>query len=434
MLGMRTSTDRWHTPVESILIARLPLRILVLTHYFPPESGAPQTRLGETAQLLCVLGHQVRILTGPPHYPDGVVRPGYRALAVRRESINGIPVLRLPMIPRPNGGFADRVIDQASFAGSALAAIPVVRWADVLLVESPPLFLGLTAAFHQLISRRPYLFHVADPWPDFPIAMGALRNPIGRRAAFAIEQLAYRHAGLITTVTPGLVALLDQKPSARGRVRLLPNSADLSRFDPSADPVVARRRLGWPESRLTLAYVGSVGLAQGVWTLIDAVAPLDAEGVSLRVVGEGFERDRLAAQVQSRGLDHVHFDRPVGIDAVPSVLAAADALVVMLRSGPLYEDSLPTKLVEGMAAGRPLIVSAGGEAARLVERAGAGYIAAPEDAEALRQAIRACLTDSNRRSRGLSGRRLAEAEFDRPAIVARLAGYLEEVAQGGPAS
>jgi colanic acid biosynthesis glycosyl transferase WcaI len=415
-----------HTPHVGRRAEIVSLRILVLTHYFPPELGAPQTRLRETAVGLVGLGHQVRVLTGPPHYPDGRVRPGYATFRVRHETIDEIGVTRLPMLPRPNGGFVDRMLDQGSFALSAGAAISAVRWADILLVESPPLFLGVTAAFHDVVTRRPYLFHVADPWPDFPIAMGALQNPVARRAAYGIERLAYRRARLITTVTSGLVEFLDRKPTARGRVRLLPNGVDVSRFAPSEEPAAVRQRLGWPEARLTLVYVGSVGLAQGLTTLLDAVEPLGAEGIAVRVIGEGYERERLVGDARARRMDHVTFDSPVAASQVPDVLAAADAALIMLRRGPFYDHSLPTKLVEALAAGRPLIVSAGGEAARLVEESGSGYTARPEDAASLRSAILVCLADHTRASRGIAARRLAETAFDRPAIVARLSGYLEE--------
>jgi glycosyltransferase involved in cell wall biosynthesis len=404
------------------------VRVLFVTHYYPPELGAPQTRLRETAMGLRELGHEVRVMTGPPHYPNGHVRPGYSALHLRREAIDGIDVLRLPMVPRPNRGFVDRVIDQGSLALVASAAVPVVRWADVLLVESPPLFLGLTAAFHRLVSRRPYLFHVADPWPDFPIAMGALNHPLGRKTAYAIEELAYRRAGLITTVTSGLVRFLDRKPGATGRVRLLPNGVAVDRFDPTADAAVARRRLGWPNVKLTLVYVGSVGLAQGLGTLIDAVAPLRDEGVALRIVGEGYEREGLAARVRAERLDHVHFDDPVPVARVPQILAAADAVLVLLKRGPLYEDSLPTKLVEGLAAGRPIVVSAAGESARIVADAGAGYVSGPEDPDALRDVIRAAAIDPARSLKGHAARTLAANVFDRSMVVRTLAGYLEEVA------
>src|SRR5258705_8815482 len=116
------------------------------------------------------------------------------------------------MIARPNGGLLDGVIENGSFALAATAAFPIVRWAEVLLIESPPLFLGFTAAFHRIVTRRPYVFHVADPWPDFPIALGALRSPVAQRLAYVNESLAYRAASRITTVTPSLVERLEQKP------------------------------------------------------------------------------------------------------------------------------------------------------------------------------------------------------------------------------
>jgi glycosyltransferase involved in cell wall biosynthesis len=406
------------------------MRILLVTHYFPPEVGAPQTRLRETVVLLQALGHEVRVMTGPPHYPDGRVRPGYRADRVRRERLGDTRVLRLPMVPRPNRTFMDRAIDHGSFAAATLAAVADVRWSDVVIDESPPLFLGLSAAFHRAVSRRPYLFHVADPWPDFPIAMGALENRLAQRVAYAMESVSYRWASLITTVTPGLVARLERKPAAAGRVRLLPNGVDVERFRPDVRPDVARRRLGWPEARLTIAYVGSVGMAQGVQTLVDAVAPLGDEGVELRIVGDGFERDRLAAAAAAAGLTHVRFDPAVPASSVPDVLAAADATVVMLRRGPLYEDSLPTKLVEGLAAGRPVLVNAEGEAARIVADAEAGYVSTPEDPASLRASIVACALDPERAAKAVAGRRYAERMFDRPAIVRILAGYLAEIVEG----
>ena len=152
------------------------------------------------------------------------------------------------------------------------------------------------------------------------------------------------------------------------------------------------------------------------------------EGVSLRIVGEGYERQQLAARVRGEHLDHIHFDDPVATSDAPSILAAADAVLVLLRRGPLYEESLPTKLVEGLASGRPVIVSAAGESARIVAGAGAGYVADPEDPAALRDVIRQAAIDPERSQKGQAGRSLAADLFDRRKIVRTLAGYLEEVA------
>lgn len=403
-------------------------RVLIVSHYFPPEVGAPQTRLRETAIGLRDAGLAVRILTGPPHYPDGAVRPGYRMWQVRRERLDGIDVVRLPMIARPNRGFIDRMIDQGSFATAAAAAIPDVRWADVLLVESPPLFLGLTAAAHRVLWARPYIFHVADPWPDFPIAMGALRSPVARRLAFANERVAYRFASAITTVTPGLVARLEAKPGAQGKVHLLPNGVDLDRFTPDISPAEARRSLGWPEAPLTLVYAGTIGLAQGVGTLLDAMVRLRDGGVILHLVGDGVERSVISARIRDEGLDHVHLHDPVVAATVPRMLAAADAALVLLRRGPLYEDALPTKLVEALAAGRPVVVSADGEAARIIEDARAGAVAPAEDAVGLTAAIKSILDAPDRTDLGARGLAVARSGYDRQQIVARLAELISATA------
>src|SRR5258706_15140993 len=122
------------------------LRVLLLTHYSAPELGAPQTRLRETAAALVRLGHGVRVLTGPPHYPDGVVRPGYRAWRPSLETLDGIRVRRLPMWPRRNGGFVDRTIDPGSFAAVAMTAVGALGRAGGALARMPPLFLRGTPA------------------------------------------------------------------------------------------------------------------------------------------------------------------------------------------------------------------------------------------------------------------------------------------------
>lgn len=405
--------------------------MLVVSHYYAPEIGAPQTRLRETAAGLQEIGFAVRVLTGPPHYPDGAVRAGYHMLQTRREWIDDVRVTRLPMIARPNRGFRDRTIDQASFAAAAAAAISDVRWADVLLIESPPLFLGLTAAFHRVVTGRPYIFHVADPWPDFPIALGALRSPLARRLAYINEDLAYRFAASVTTVTSSLVARLEAKPGAHGKVHLLPNGVDLNRFEPEVSPSDARRALGWPDARLTLVYAGTVGLAQGLGTLIDAMALLRDDGVMLHIVGDGAERAEISARVRREGLDHVLIHQPVPAPQVPRLLAAADAGLVLLRRGPLYEEALPTKLVEGLAAGRPVIVSADGEAARIIQEADAGVAAPAEDAAALADAVRAVRDDPDRTGRGRRALAVAKASYDRRKVVGRLGELLLAAALAG---
>jgi colanic acid biosynthesis glycosyl transferase WcaI len=272
---------------------------------------------------------------------------------------------------------------------------------------------------------------VADPWPDFPIAMGALSQPLLQVLARGVESAAYRGASLITTVTPGLVELLEKNPSAAGKVRLLPNGVDVSRFNWPVDVAKVRTSLGWSEDRFVVVYLGSVGRAQGVGTLLDALELLPDLNVEVHVIGEGFERDELEQSARQRGISRVIFHVGVPARDVPQTLAAADAALVMLRRGAMYDHSLPTKLVEGLAAGKPLIVSAGGDAARIVADAGAGFTAEPEDPVALRDAFAACIAAPDLSVRGAAGRQLAEASFDRRTIIGELARFLDEAASDG---
>jgi colanic acid biosynthesis glycosyl transferase WcaI len=404
------------------------LRLLLVSHYYHPEIGAPQTRLRETVAGLQERGFRVTVVTPVPSYPLGLVPEGYAWWRPLREHIDGTRVARLPTIVVPGAGMSRRLIGHASFAMTSLASLAIAGAVDVALIESPPLLLAFAA--RALRARGvPYVFHVADPWPDFPIAMGYLRSPIERRIAFGIEDLAYDGAAAITTVSPGLVELLSRKPSATGRVELIPNGVDVDRFLPDALPSAARAELGWAE-RFTVVYLGTVGLAQGIGTLLEA-ARLLGDGVSIRVVGEGVERSDLEARARAVDLTNIAFHPSVPRDRVPLTLAAADAGLVLLRKGALYEQSLPTKLLETMAGARPVIVGADGLTARIVRESGGGYVARAEDPADLARAIDECRHDAGRAARGAAGRAYVARHYERGAILDRLADVIAAAAQTG---
>jgi glycosyltransferase involved in cell wall biosynthesis len=401
-------------------------RLLLITRYYYPEIGAAQTRLRETVGGLQDRGFNLTVVAPVPSYPLGLVPAGYDWWRPLRERIDGARVARLPTIAIHGAGIFRRMIDHATFAMTSLATLAIAGDFDAALVESPPLFLAFAARALQA-RGVPYVFHVADPWPDFPIAMGYLRSPIERRIAFALEDLAYRGAAAITTVSPGLVELLSRKASAAGRVELLPNGVEVRRFRPERNPAAARERLGWREA-FTVVYAGTIGLAQGIGTLLEA-ARLLGNDVSIRVVGDGVERPALEARARAMDLPNLAFHPSVPRVDMPSILSAADAGLVILRKGALYEESLPTKLLETMAAARPVIISADGLPARIIRDAGAGYIARAEDPVELARAIDECRRDSGRGQRGAAGRAYVAQHYERGAILDRLAEILAEAAR-----
>ena len=290
------------------LTRRHGLRLLLVTQYYHPEVGAAQTRLRETVIGLRRRGFRVTIVTPIPSYPLGIVPDAYSRWRPIWERVDGASVARLPAVVLPGAGMSRRMVGHGTFAVASIASLALAGRHDVALVESPPLLLGLTArALHA--AGLPYVFHVADPWPDFPIAMGYLRSGVERRLAFGLEDFAYRGAAAITTVSQGLVELLAAKASAAGKVDLVPNGVDLRRFEPNLAPAAARRQLGWDEA-FTVVYAGTVGLAQGVGSLLEAARLVD-RSVRIRIVGEGVEKPALELRASELGLANVVFQGSV---------------------------------------------------------------------------------------------------------------------------
>jgi colanic acid biosynthesis glycosyl transferase WcaI len=275
-------------------------RVLFLTHYFHPEVGASQTRILECARLLHRRGFEVTVLTGFPNYPDGVIPEPYRGQWLATETMDGIRVLRSAVYPAANRGFGRRLVNHASFALSSMLTSWRAGHADVVIAETPPLFTAAAAVVVARMRHARLLLNVADLWPESAVQLGALKNRFAIRGAEAIERFAYRHANLITVPTPGIRTSIAQRAEFEGRVRLLPNAVDVDRFEPAAEPRGDRKRV---------VYCGTVGLAQGVRTLLEAARELERDRSDLEflIVGDGAERAELEALARHWRLRSVTF-------------------------------------------------------------------------------------------------------------------------------
>jgi glycosyltransferase involved in cell wall biosynthesis len=398
------------------------VRVVLLTHYYPPEVGAPQTRLAELAAGLASRGVEVTVHTGFPHYPAGGVRAPYRNRPlVRERGAGGERVVRSAVYPAANRGFARRLLDHLAFGASALATARATGPADVVVVESPPLFLAGAGALYAAAKRAPLVLNVADLWPESAVALGMLRDRRAIALARALERGAYRRAAAIAAPTAGIAAALEREPAAAGRVERLGPAVDAARFAGVPAPPAAG-------GRLEVLYAGTVGLAQGIGTLVEAARLAGPGAVGVTIAGDGAEAEAIARAAPG----NVRLLGTVPAAAVPALYAAADAGAALLRAGPLFEGALPTKLFECMAAGRPVVVAARGEAAALVERTGAGIAVAPERPDLLAAAFRRLAADRGAAAAmGERGRAAVAAEFGRAAWVERWLELLERVAAQG---
>jgi glycosyltransferase involved in cell wall biosynthesis len=391
------------------------VRITFLTHYFPPEVGAAPLRIAALARGLAATGMEVTVHTGFPHYPAGRIQPPYRNRPWLVEHDEGVRIVRSAVYATPNRGTVRRLLNHAALAGSALATAKASGPADVVIAESPPLFTAAAGVAYARAKRAALALNVSDLWPQSAVELGALSGPRSIRAAEALEGFCYRHSQAITAPTATMVATLDAHPAARGRAHHVPPAVDVARFAPAASQP-PERRSGDP---LRVLYAGTLGLAQGLDGVLDAAALAGPDVVRLQLAGDGPDRAALAARVARDGLRHVELLGPVPSTAVPGLYAAAHAGLVPLRDLPLFRGALPTKLYEVMAAGRPVIVAARGEAAELVVRTGSGVAVPPEDPVALAAAWRGLRDDVDGGLRmGAAGRQTA-ADHSRAAAISR---------------
>jgi glycosyltransferase involved in cell wall biosynthesis len=395
------------------------MRIIIVTHYFPPETGAPQARLSGLAAAWAAGGDQVTVLTGMPNHPTGVKPPEYRGAVRRRERRAGYQVVRTWLYATPNEGVAKKTIGHLSFMASAvLAGWRASGPADVVVVSSPTFFSIAAAWVLARLKRARLVVEVRDLWPAIFTELGVLTN---RRIIGLLERLelaAYAAADTVIVVSDGFRANLISRGVPASKVHTIRNGVCPREFDPEARPDPAlRARLGAGDGDCLVLYAGTHGISQGLASIADAAAELAGEPVRFAFVGEGADKQKLRDRVTELSLGNVTMLPGVPHEQVPGLLAAADICLVPLRDVPLFAAFIPSKMFEYLAAGKAVVGAVSGEAAQILREAGA-CVVPPADSGALANAIRTLAPDPpRRRAMGLQGRWYVEKYFDRETLA-----------------
>jgi len=401
-----------------------PLNIAILTQYYAPEVGAAPIRLTALAEAFRARGHQVTVLTAIPNYPMGRVFAGYPRFLLRQQ-ITGVRVIRSFIYPTQRVNIFHRVASYISFAASsALVGTFLLPRPDYLIVQSPPLVLGLTGVYLSWVKRTRLVFNVSDLFPETAVRVGVLRSgSLPHRLSLWLEGLCYRVAWLVTGQSVEIVRDIEAR-FPRRRTRLLSNGVDPSQFrPPSASPGPAGPT--HKNGRCIAMYAGLHGLLQGLRQVLDAAERLQGDPCcELVLVGDGTEKNALVADANRRGLTNVRFLDPRPHDEMRRTLLDADILIIPLVR--YLPGAVPSKLYEAMATGRPVVVVAEGEAAGIIQQHQAGLAVTPWDADGLADALRRLAADPALRERlGRNGRAAVERHFDRRRIAEEFVRFLE---------
>ncbi len=402
------------------------MKILVLTHYYPPEVNAPASRLSEHARVWAQAGHDVTVVTCVPNHPTGRAYPGYRNRLWQEEERDGVRVIRLWTWLAANEGFLPRISNYVSYLLSVLLWMWRLPKADVVLSTSPQFFCGL-AGWLLKRRRRPWVLEIRDLWPESIVTVGAMKRGAAIKLLEAIERFAYRKADLVVSVTDGFVPHIRER-RGDGPIAVVKNGVDLTTFTmPDAAAETAFRAAHGLTGKFVAAYVGTHGMAHKLDTVLEAAELLrDRSDIAFLLVGDGAERERLVAEVAARGLSNVVMLGQQPKSAMPGIWAASDAALVLLRRVDTFKTVIPSKMFEAMAMACPMIMGVEGEAKALMEAGGAGIAITPESAAELAAAVTRLADDPAFAAQlGDSGRSFVAREFDRRVLAERLLGEMQ---------
>ena len=402
------------------------MRILFLSHYFPPEVNAPASRTFEHCRAWAHSGHEVYVATNVPNHPAGKLYPGYRNALAQSETVAGIRVYRLLTFLAANQGVMRRSFGYFFYLAMVVMASPFMPKVDIVVSTSPQFFCGLAGYFVSRIKRVPWVLEIRDLWPDSIVAVGAVRRSRLLRSLVGLTRFAYRKADRVVCVTDSFKEAIIAEGIPAAKIEVIKNGVDLEFFSPkrSVGPEAARiPGLENTQGKFVLSYVGTHGMAHGLDTVLQAAELLrDLPDVLFLLVGDGAERSHLVKQRDIMRLDNVVMLDQQPKTRMPTIWAVTAVSLVVLKDKPLFRTVIPSKIFESMAMQKPIILGVRGESEALLQESGAGLCVQPESAVQLARAVRRLHADAEeRRAMGIAGRQFVEQRFDRRVLAARYA-------------
>ncbi|WP_179133951.1 glycosyltransferase family 4 protein [Halobacillus massiliensis] len=401
------------------------MRILFFTHYYEPEVGPATKRIAGLAKNLQELGHEVEIVTGFPNYPSGIKTEEYKRKFYMKEIIGGIKIHRYFIYSSPKKTSFVRLLNYFSLMFSSLLFMFTKGKYDYIIGTSPPLFTALSGYIVSKVKKSKFVFDVRDIWPDIALEMEELDDDsLIFKIMNRISNFLYLKSDLVTVVTNNKELKILSKGIPGEKVRVISNGFD-------SDVLTQEENLDLVKNyqikeKFTLIYAGIIGLAQGLEIIVEAAKKLEKnKDIQFLVIGDGFKRKDLEKSCEALGLNNIHF---VGVQlhsSVISVLKNASASIVPLKNDKL-QDSVPTKLLESLGVGCPVILSAEGEAKSIIEKSKGGLTIKAGDHTALVDAINKIYKDKQlRMDMGENGRRYVNNNFSRFKIANKLSEDLD---------
>lgn len=404
------------------------MKILYIQQHFATAQGEAGVRGYRLVRTLVERGHEVTVVCGHNWRDSTLSAPPGRWRV--EQDLDGFRLVQLAVFYSNHQGFLARVAAFLLF-GFLASWEALRRPADLVFASSTPLTVSLPALMARWVRGIPYVLEVRDLWPDLPIAMGIIRNPLAKRALRIWERTAYRWAWRLVALAPGIKQGIERNAQvAPDLIAMIPNGSDTEGLRPLGRP--PRKDLGVADDVLALGYAGTHGTANGLDAVLDAAAVLRRRGVRdvvFVLIGDGREKARLVRRAEKEGLDNVRFVGLVSKAHYNQVLAELDVGMQILLDVPaFYYGTSPNKFFDYLAVGKPVLVNYPGWMSDLVTENGCGVAVPPRDPEAFADAVERLNAERDGlQEQGRAARALAESRFSHAEILPRLARFVEEL-------
>lgn len=400
------------------------MRILLLHQYYLGENEGGGSRWNEMSRVWAEAGHEIVVLAGMVHYAKGVKDDKYKGKYFLSEYPHeNITIIRSHVSNAYNVNFLGRLWAYFSFVfSSTLGGLFKAKGKfDVIVVTSPPLFVGITAYILSVLKRTPYIFEIRDLWPESAIDTGVLTNGFLIKFSYWFERFIYQRARLINVLTPAFrEVLLEKKGVSEEKISFIPNAADFSlSFEllQTFDAKAYRQSLGI-DDKFVITYVGAHGVANHLIQIIDVAEKMRDSNVLFMLIGDGMEKKNLIEEASKRKLENVRFVPSVSKKEVFKYILASDMGASILKKNDTFKTVYSNKTFDYMSCKKPILMAINGVSRDLVEKANAGVYVEPENTEDYIQKINYYLKNHELvRLQGESGYNFAKENFDREVLA-----------------
>ena len=369
------------------------------------------------------MGHDVTVLTAFPNYPRGKIFKGYTGF-FKRETINNVKIIRSAIYPSNSTRLIPRIVSYFSFViSSFIAGLRFIPRCDIIITESPPLFIGITGYILTRFFKSKWIFNVSDLWLDAAVDLGAISTGVSFRLLKKFEAFCYNKSWLVTGQSKEIVHNIDiQFPDIK--TYRLSNGVDIDRFHPKNRSNILKKWLNG--KKIAIVYAGLHGIAQGLDQVIELGTRLEKNNYDIQIIliGDGPEKEKLVKLAKNKRLGNITFVKSQNRERMPSIWASADIALIALKKH--IPGSVPSKLYEAMSSSVPIALIAEGEAADIVKNSKCGKVVSPGDLDALEEVIELLYNNHKIRNEcGHNGRTSVSKNFNRNSILKNFSNYLE---------